>query len=189
IAFSKGNDTQLIQRTSCWFFIANIFNVAWLFAWLSEWTLTSVAIMLGIFFSLLQIIINTNTTSLRINRIQRLVTGWPIGIYFGWISVALIANIAAYLAKINWKPVLFDATGWTVTLIIVAVGINLFVLFRKNLVSFSLVGIWAFVAIYFRHLEDQVVISNTAIFGAFAITVSVIYHIKKFFFAATASDR
>ena len=44
---------------------------------------------------------------------------WPISLYSGWIAVAAIANVAAYLSKIGWQA-LFSEVTWTVIMIVVA---------------------------------------------------------------------
>jgi hypothetical protein len=80
---------------------------------------------------------------------------WSNTIYLGWISVALIANVAAYLSKIGWADTVNEVT-WTIVMIIVATGVNLFVLYTRNMREFCLVGIWVLFAIADRSTDESI---------------------------------
>lgn len=72
---------------------------------------------------------------------------WPFCIYSGWIAVALIANIAAYLTKIQWDGFGLSQITWTIIMILVAGAINLFMTWKRNMREFTLVGVWGLVAV------------------------------------------
>ena len=27
---------------------------------------------------------------------------WPVSVYFGWVTIATVANVSLYLTKLNW---------------------------------------------------------------------------------------
>ena len=58
-AYSSASNDFIVQ-TGYWFLIANVLNAAWVFAFVYDYTLLSVLIMLGILFSLIKIIVHTN---------------------------------------------------------------------------------------------------------------------------------
>jgi uncharacterized membrane protein YhaH (DUF805 family) len=72
---------------------------------------------------------------------------WPFALYSGWISVALIANIAAFLTKIHWSGWGISSVIWTMVMVCVAGLINIFMIRVRNLREYGIVGIWALVAI------------------------------------------
>ena len=100
---------------------------------------------------------------------------WPICAYSGWIAVATIANISAYLAKTEWE-VLFSAQQWTVIMISVAGLLNLFMIYNRNMREFALVGIWAITAIAVRHWSELPLIKWTSVFWAAMLFIAVALH-------------
>ena len=98
--FKKNENDQIVIKTGWWFVLSCIANCSWVLAWLYEYTGLSVLIMLLLLVCLLRILINANkmrqTTSVKAFAI------WPFSIYAGWICVALVANIAALLTKLEW---------------------------------------------------------------------------------------
>ncbi len=175
-AFFSEEETDFISRTGPWFIIANLCNAAWVVVWLFEETWLSVILMFMILFSLVMIIKRTrmelDDASFKIIAFS----WWPICFYAGWITVATIANVAAYLTKIGWKERIFDEKQWTVVMLIVAVTINFLIVYRRNMREFALIGIWALFAIYQRHQDDSSTVALTALGGAIFLFVYVSYH-------------
>lgn len=176
VAFGSGNDRGFLQQTGYWFFLANLINVAWVFAWLYEFTGLSVLLMFLILFSLIKIVLRTNME--RWDAPLRVLgfCWWPICLYSGWIAVAAIANVSAFLVKIDWKAPFFSEGVWTIIMIFIAGIINIAIIYLRNMREFAAVGVWALVAIYFRHYEEIPPISYTALFVAVAIFSNIIYH-------------
>ena len=122
-------------------------NSCWVLAWIYEYTGLSVLIMIVLFLSLLMIVLRTRMelTDPPLKTIA--FVWWPFCLYSGWISVALIANIAVYLSKIGWSGLGISETGWAIVMILIAGGIHLLMTWRRNMREFALVGAWALVAI------------------------------------------
>lgn len=175
-AFGPKRDLDFLIKSKYWFFIANIANAIWIFAWFYEFTGLSVAIMLLILFSLLKIVVNTNME--RWDAPFKIIafSWWPICLYSGWIVVATIANISAWLAKFGWIGGFLTEIQWTIVLILIATVINILMIYTRNMREFALVGIWALVAIYVRHSTEILVIAYTALGCAVLIGLNVAYH-------------
>ncbi|MEM9823502.1 MAG: tryptophan-rich sensory protein [Bacteroidota bacterium] len=177
-AFRNTSKGDFILDIGYWFLLTNIGNIAWLWAWLNEYTGFSVLVMIGMLISLLQMVLrsggNIRPASSGLHFLERV----PINIYFGWISVALIANIAAYLSKMQW-PMLLSETTWTAIMLIVAVNLYLYLLQSRRLISYALVGVWALVAIALRQWELNPAIQWTAVIGAVVIVVLSIQKLFK----------
>lgn len=174
--FVSEGSTEFIVKTGPWFIIANVANAAWVVAWLYENTLLSVILMFIILGSLLMVIRNNDME--RWNAPLKIIafTWWPICFYAGWITVATIANVAAYLTSIGWRGWFLSETQWTITMLLVAVLINLFIVYRRNMREFALVGVWALVAIYARHTDGNAAVAYTALGGAILLLGYVGYH-------------
>lgn len=175
VAFSqKVNQENILQTIGTWLIITNIANASWLWFWLNEMTFYSVCVMILMLISLSIIIIKlgveTPTETANIKRYTRT----PISLYAGWISVATIANISAYLAKIGWTGN-WEAVNWTVLMIIIATALNLWLLFSRNLRVYAGVGAWALIAIAVRHWDNILILQYTALLGAILLIASIIY--------------
>ncbi len=175
-AFSAKNDLEFLRNSGYWFLIANLANAGWVIAWLNEFTGLSVLLMFLIMFSLIKVILNTNME--RWDAPLKIIafSWWPICLYSGWIAVASIANVSAYLSKIGWTAPFFGEEIWTVIIIAVAVFINIAIIWRRNMREFAAVGVWALIAIYFRHFGEIPLITYSALIGAVAIFSNIIYH-------------
>lgn len=155
-SFGKQDKDDHVLKVGWWFVISCVANSLWVVAWLYDYTALSVMLMIVILVSLLKITLNA-----KLNLVPQTLTSYffnylPFALYSGWISVALIANIAAYLTKLNWDAFGISAIYWTVIMICIAGLVNLFMIFTRNLREYGLVGIWALVAISVSNGNDAV---------------------------------
>lgn len=152
-AFYNSKPNEFIKQTGYWFIITNVLNSLWFFVFVYDYIGLSVLIMLGILFSLIQIIIKTNMERWDAPLPIIAFVWWPICLYSGWISVVTIANISTYLTKIGWQGGFLSAENWTLTMIIIAALLNIFMVLTRNMREFAIVGVWALVAIFVRHQD------------------------------------
>lgn len=174
-AFSTSKDSDFLSQIGPYLIMANIGNGLWVYMWLMEHTGLSVVVMLGILASLLITILNTNMERWDAPRPIIVWVWWPIAIYSGWIAVATIANISAYLAKAGWTGGIPEAT-WAIAMIIIAVILNLFMIATRNLREFATVGVWALIAIAVRHWGSLPSIQWTALIGAIVLFIAISIH-------------
>ena len=178
-AYFKQKKNEFIKQTGYWFIIANLLNCAWVFAFAYEFTGLSVLIMSGILFALIKIILNTNMERWNAPIKVIVFVWWPICIYSGWIAVATIANISAYLAKHKWDGGFLSEVSWTMTMIAVATVLNLIIIYTRNMREFAAVGIWALFAIYIRHQNDYQNIANSALVGCAILLIAILWSVYK----------
>jgi len=176
IAFSDKNPSDFIQQTGPWFVVANLLNCTWVLVFAYDYTGISVLVMLGILFSLLKIIVKTNMERWDAPIGIIAFVWWPICIYSGWIAVATIANISAYLSKIGWEGGPLSEISWTLIMIIVATLVNLLMIYKRNMREFALVGIWALLAIFMRHQENYTDIAYAAVCCSIVLFIAIAVH-------------
>ncbi len=153
--FTKKESNPLLLKIGWWFVLSCLANSLWVIAWLYDYTGVSVIIMIVLLISLLKIIVNTRM-ELDYHPFRNYIfVFWPFALYAGWISVALIANTAAWLTKISWSGLGLSALIWTIVMICLAALINIFIIQTRNLREFGLVGIWALMAISVSNSNDQ----------------------------------
>ena len=173
--FFNSGSAEFVKQTGYNFAIANIGNAAWVLAWLYDYILLSVLIMCIILISLIRIILKTNME--RWDAPVKIIafTWWPVCLYSGWITVALIANVSAYLTKIGWDRMGISEVIWAIILIVVIVAINLLMITRRSMREFALVGAWGLVAIYVRQKDEISTLAITALAGAVILVGAATY--------------
>lgn len=164
-AFGPNIPDEIITRIGLPLLIANMANMLWTWVWLSEYTGVSILVMLTILGVLLYIVERLKINQKEVNTPIKLWVWIPISLYSGWIAVATIANVSAYLAKIGWSAVFSEAI-WAAIMMIVAVGMNLWMIRFRNMRVFAGVGVWALVAIAVRHWGSVPLLQWTALTGA-----------------------
>jgi hypothetical protein len=117
--------------------------------------------------------LNLNLSNLSIG--ENIFLRIPIELYFGWISVATIANIAAWLAKLKWSFLLNDIQ-WTMVMICTGGTLNLLMLIKRKMTVFVLVGIWALVAIGLRHRFEIESLFWLANIWVIVLAISIVIH-------------
>lgn len=162
----------VLLQVKWWFVVSCLANSLWVVAWLYDYIGLSVVLMAVIFISLLNIIIGTGAVVVQASLKKYLLVFAPFSLYFGWISVAFIANMAAYLTATGWDGWGIPAINWTVIMIAVAGLVNVFVIWTRNLYLFGAVGIWAILAI--AAANEAGLIINTCYMVAVILAISII---------------
>ncbi|WP_397302819.1 hypothetical protein [Nonlabens ulvanivorans] len=168
IAFAKAKQSQhtdyredFLKTTAPWFLLANIFCSAWVAFWLDEMVGVSVICMLGILVSLLICVKKLDMEIWDAPFPIIAFVWWPLCLYVGWISVATIANIAAWLNG-NFDFAITTQVYATMVMIFVAFIVNMAMVVYRNMREFALVGVWALVAIFMRFNEPMDGLSKLA---------------------------
>lgn len=142
---SKENNRAEIGRL----FISNaLFNSAWILAWHYEFLMLSMFIMIGLLVNLILINLALANTKGIINR---LLLQLPFTVYFGWITIATIANMTALLVGYKWGGFGINEIIWTQLILGVGVIIALFNYFRFRQMAYIGVVLWAYWGIYAKH--------------------------------------
>ena len=71
----------------------------------------------------------------------------PFSIYFGWLTVATIVNVAVYLKATDFDLLDLSESMWAIAVLIVGLAIGAIVFNRFRSVAYILVFAWAYVAI------------------------------------------
>lgn len=163
---SNTTSDSVVLKIGWWFVISCIANSVWVFLWIYGETGISCFFILLLLFSLMQIIFRCRLELDLEPFSKMLFIAWPFVFYAGWVTVASIANISAYLYKINWDGFGIASETWAIVMISVAVLVNIWAIFSRNLREFAVVGAWALIAIGVRNQETYQNVTNIAYIGA-----------------------
>lgn len=173
--FSSRNHTagirNLIRKTNPWFIATSVLNTAWIFAWHYDQILLSVFIMTGLLVSLIRLVdiqrLHSGSSEQKLSSghkhppVQKL-TLWeelclrlPFSIYFGWITVATIANITVLLVSLQWDGFGLSPVFWMVTILLVGTVIGVATMIRNRDLAYGLVLVWAYGGIWLQHTSPE----------------------------------
>ena len=166
---------SLLAKINSYFLITSLANIAWIFAWHYGVIWLSVLIMIALLIFLIKIadVVNKGKYSISDTIFVRL----PFSIYFGWITVATIANVTATLVNYGWNGFGLSEQFWAVLVIAVGIIIAVSVLFSRNDIFYCLVVDWAILGILLKRLGDTstpaLSIIITTIVGIALITIGI----------------
>ena len=177
--FKPVRDDEFILKTGWWFVLSCFANVMWIIFWVYGFMEFSILAIFVLLYALLKIVIKNRMElwDAPISVIAFL--WWPFVFYSGWITVASIANISAYLTNIEWNAWGISESSWAVTMIIIAGIINLAVTWQRDMREFALVGAWALIAICVANWEVSPTVANSALATAIVLVISSSYHAFK----------
>jgi hypothetical protein len=175
----KGDPKGYIKRTGYWFTLSNVANTVWLYCWINEMLGWSVLVILLLLFSLCVLTVRL-CLELDDEPVPTIFfVWWPITFYLGWIMVATIACIAAWLVSTGWHGATIGEDGWTITMIAIASPLYLWLVIKRNLREAASVGIWAFIAIAVRQWQEHHNIAITAIIASVVLLLVIAIHAYK----------
>ena len=176
-------DLPFLEQITYLFIIASAANILWIFVWQFEIIIASVVMMLVLLISLIAIYLRLNIGRADVSRKVKIYIHLPFSVYLGWITVATIANITAFLVSVSWDAFGISPEIWTILVIIVAGIITGIMLLTRKDIAYSLVIIWALLGIAIKRINDYMnivlVVSITAIVIAVVILLVIIKNRNK----------
>ena len=115
---SGSHRATLLTRVGVLFSLSSVGNAAWILARHHDRILLA-ALALATMLVLL-ILITRVTLRTELSTRDRLLVRLPFSVYFGWVTVATIANITVWLVSIDWDGFGLSEPAWAV--LIIAVG-------------------------------------------------------------------
>ncbi len=153
--FTKGAADSAIPRTKIGilFSASSIANALWIFAWHYQRMPVTLALMLVILICL--ILINLETRQAKLTKPEAFLIRLPFSVYFGWITVAAIANTTVLLVSLGWKGLGLSETLWTIGVLAVGILIGTSTVINNRDAAYGLVFIWAYIGIIIKHTSPE----------------------------------
>lgn len=176
--FRKEN-TQQVEEVGWLFVLSSALNSVWIVAWHWMALVPSVLIMVSLFVTL--IAINLRIRKGHTDTGEFSVAKAAIGIYQGWLSIALIANITTLLVHIGWRGAPLTETIWTITVMVIGALIALYFMLGRRQIWHGAAVAWALLGIYLKRaaLADAPPIAQTALVLCAVIILAFLYQIWK----------
>lgn len=148
--------TVLLKEVGALFAISSVANFAWIFSWHYKIIPLSMLLMLVILVCLGLITIRINKEKLTTN--EKIFIRLPFSVYFGWITVATIANATTLLVDKLGSPVNLlgiSEVVWTVAILLVGLLIAVITTLKYRDIAYGLVIVWAYIGILIKHLTAK----------------------------------
>jgi hypothetical protein len=149
---NKNQKTEAIfKKINPLFIVTSLANISWIFAWHYDYIGLSVIIMATFLILLIKI-----ANILRVEQftsLEKILIWAPFSIYFGWITVASIANITVFLVSIGWNGFGITDFVWTSIILLVGSVIGILRMNKDKNIAYGLVLVWAYTWILFKHLS------------------------------------
>ena len=168
---------MIIEKIGYLFFFSSIANIGWILSWHYLYVLLSLLVMISLLLILIKIYNNLEIGIKKYNKKIYSIFIMPFSIYLGWITVATIANVTAFLVNINWNGFGLSDIFWTIAVIIVGLIITLYILLKRKDIAYSLVITWSYFGIiikrYFQDPDPIMIIVYTASISIVLIFISI----------------
>lgn len=145
---------EMVGLIGPWFIVSSLANSAWVFSWHYRLIGLSVVLMLILLVSLILIVTRINKYGPLPLR-EMVLVQIPFSIYFGWITVATIANITVLLVSLGWNGFGLPPQTWTVIALFLGLIIAAETMLRNSDAAYGLAVLWAYVGILVRHLSPS----------------------------------
>jgi len=148
---NRQSKEDLIKKINPLFIATSLANIAWIFAWHYDYIGISVCVMAVLLIALIKI-----ANILRAEKFttqEKLFISTPFSVYFGWITVATIANITVFLVSLGWNGFGIADFVWTSIILLVGALIGILRLQKDKNIAYGLVLVWAYSWILFKHVS------------------------------------
>lgn len=146
-------NAEIFKVVGLWFAISSIANTIWIFAWHYDNIPLTMGLMVVILICLM--IINVFLRNKRLTLAEKFMVRLPFSVYFGWITVATIANATTLLVSLGWDRAGFSESLVTIFILLVGVLIGLLTIYFNRDIAYGLVIIWAYAGILLKHLSTD----------------------------------
>lgn len=160
-------DNRLLRSIAPWFWLSSLMNMGWLVMFHYGQFALSTVFMAVLLFSLIVIYVQIRRATL--TRGDFWAISVPMSIYFGWITVAIVANVAFVGLDLGWDGFGIAPETWGVIMIVASGLIAGTVAWRNGDLAYAGVIIWAFVGLYSRYQPLQA--NNPAVSAVLAASL------------------
>ncbi len=177
-ALPSQREASYLKTTALFFVLGGLINTSWLILFHYSFGQPGIYVFTPILIGLFLVLMLYTYIKLGIGKVnvpirQKIAVHLPISVYTGWVSLAVIANIASVLTVIVPGIPLATQEIWTALVIIVALVLALLMLVIRRDAAYGLVVVWAAIGISTKP-SSVALIYYTAIGTAVIILIAIL---------------
>jgi translocator protein len=174
----------IIEKSSPWFILSCFLNILWLFAWHWQQNWPSVVIMSALLLTLIKLNLSIRSAATRPSTAEKWHTWLPLGIYQGWITVAIIANVTAALVGSGTLSGHPQEALIAAVMVSIGAAVALAMVFRQNNVGHGLAVAWALFGIWIKQNaiagDDHQLVAGVALTAMALVTLVTLIRLPHF---------
>lgn len=151
----------------------------WVYTWLNDMPGISFALLLIQLFTLYVIDRRLQMLNPKKGNISLFITQLALSVYFGWITIATLANFAAWIVSLGWVANTSVDLYMSYALLLTAIVVGTVVVYFKHNIFYGLVVIWAIYGVIMKRFEVADEFFHSLVYlGAFGIIIILLAIIK-----------
>ena len=178
---------ELPEKISVFFSISSIANTGWFFVW--HFNSIGISLVLIAVILICLIIININTGKAELPLREKIFIRLPFSIYFGWITVATMANGTVFLVSINWNRFGMPDWLWTIIILIIGLFIAGFTMLKNQNLGYGIAVIWGYIGILVKHTSKSGFSGKYPLVILTLILCIIVLLIAEVYFAVTDKEK
>jgi hypothetical protein len=159
-------ESPRLRRLGYLFALSGLVNAGWLFCWHYNRFGLSVLVMLVLLGLLIASYLRLDVNRLPVSAAERWTMDIPFSVYLGWITVATVANLTAWLYFIEWNGFGISEPVWAVIMLAVASMLGVAMAITRRDAAYLSVLVWAFIGIAVKQTPAPVVVNAAWIAAA-----------------------
>ncbi|WP_277668788.1 tryptophan-rich sensory protein [Caproiciproducens galactitolivorans] len=174
---SENTRDDYIMEIGYLFAATSLANVAWLFAWHYRMIFLSVLLLLALLAGLA--VIGSRLDKKEFSGKEWIFVKLPFSLYFGWVTVAAIANVIVWLVSIGFTG--FSNQTWTAIAMVLALVAGVCGVVNRKNIGYGLAVLWAFAGIFMKHISPDGfngqyhVVIVVAVFSMIVLVLSILF--------------
>lgn len=182
--FFPAADTDRHRAARPWILAGVLLNSGWLWVVQAGWLALSTAVIAALVVCLSRVVMILERSA-PTSRVEALLVDGTQGLYLGWVTIATITNVAAWLGSLGWEGNPPGPIAWTVIVILAAVviGVALALATRGRIApALSLAWGLAWVAVGragATALESQTVTIAAAVAAGVIVVATVVSRVRR----------
>ena len=171
-----------ISRISYWVVLNCLATCAWLVLWSYELMIWSVGAMLLMLLSLIGIYQGLEMESQPESLGELWLVRVPFSIYFGWITVTIMANVAVALSKAQWDGWGISPSVWAVILTIASFAIAGVIILHFADIAYAMSIVWVYLGILVNYFNIPLVAYGAGLttIGSISLLLFAFWRKKKY---------
>ena len=162
---------KTIEAISLPFWVSSAANILWIVTFSYEWIGVSTLLILLLAISLA--VLNTRLKAPQ--GLGQKVNALAFGLYNGWLIVATVVNVAAFLVQVKWDGFGLGADTWAVIILIVALLLTFLIQLRLRNAALTLPLAWAYLGIWQQHRAQGLYAGAYPAVITAAIVIGLVY--------------
>lgn len=145
--------TELFYKIGIYFSVSSAANIIWIFSWHHYLIPLTMLLMIVILICLIKIMQEIKKEPLSSK--EKLIIRLPFSVYFGWITVATIANATTLLVDLGWNRFGLSEQVWMILMVITGAVIAGVTTVRNGDIAYGFVPVWAYIGIIIKHVSKD----------------------------------